>query len=514
MGLLLISWVYRVDPQRTGYYPKSCSSNIFSPSEVAGWLVRSEQDIFYTTPALYDYNDDGVPDLVLATSAPGFPLVDVYTWEGENLWHSDKSANTWGTYLGSPALYDADGDGVADVIAGPYADFSAGTLRVSLGCFSHTGATLWETTLFEVADSTSEVWGGTLLHADTLFFVFYFVYDYDIYDVNLWGAVDPKQGRLIWADTAFNLSTTVLSPPAAGDFDGDGESEVLFAVYDKLFVYSLDGHLEETVNLSPNLGGPALADVDGDGDLEAFLYAYGYIPKLYIVDGTSYRQIEVGYSDMELLHSPAVADVNLDGNVDAVLNLGDKLVLLLGPDYVPVNLSTAELQGAPILADLDSDPYPELVVGGAPEGGDGRCKIEGWDFDTSSQTFVKVWQIYHESNYYVDAVMGDIVIANFLTDDPEPELAALDYSCWVMVVDLSGEEVSEGTAEGKPRAWFDGAVLRVWSPKAGELKLFDSSGRLVRSASLKPGLNEFGFLLKRGIYFVDFGRGGSKLVVR
>ncbi len=516
-------WVYRCNPQRNGVYPGSFSVDLFSsPQKVAEWLVRDEGDIFTTTLSSYDYSGDGGADIVLSSTAElgTYPAVDVYTWQGSSLWYSNIEDLLQGLPDGTPCFYDVDSDGEDEVIVAPLLQYSPQVATAE--AYDTDGSLLWSTQLFFYPNlSGGDLRGGSLILGDTLFVLLGGCLDSD---TALLACLDPRNGQIFWTDT---VPGTVGSVPAFGDVDGDGEGEVVITVGDKLRVYSLSGSLEEEVSLGSYLTTPALADADGDGDLEVYAFSQGD-SALYIWndDSPAPTSVSVGaynytrYIAWEVYNRyppPAVGDVDGDGYPDAVLDLGDRIVIVDGSDLSVRTSPATFLTSSPVLGDFDADGRLELLVGGAPDDTTYRCNIEGWDYDTVSGTFQMLWEFNSppwDPNFPLnDPIYGDIVVDNFIPNDSFPEIAAVDYSCWIIVLDLPTLSTDEGEKERSPRVFWDGRALEAFASTGGVLELYDPAGRLVLKGFLHQGKNRIAVRLRPGVYIAKLEDRSFKVAV-
>jgi len=210
-----------------------------------------------------------------------------------------------------------------------------------------------------------------------------------------------------------DVSSAVVASPAVADLDGDDEPEVVVASLDG-FVYvwdsagvlkpgfpvELDRSLARDTHKDRNLdsgifAAPAVADLDGDGDHEIVVGAMDGHVYAWHHDGTllSGFPVELRRPDDEVygrsLSSPAIGDVNGDGSPDIVLGSSQIIqamaplwaIQATGNDHAegpflegfPARILAIEellplvgqgLTTTPALADIDDDPYPEILISG------------------------------------------------------------------------------------------------------------------------------------------------------
>lgn len=283
---------------------------------------------------------------------------------------------------GSPALGDVTGDGTPDLVVGGM----DGTLRA---LDAATGAVLREITVDPGAmiqatptlvdidgDPTLEVLVGTVRRLVGASGV-------RIYDM----ATNPPALRFNRASAPNSNDAGFFASPVAGDVDGDGALDVVAMGFDqRLHAWRLDGSYLPgfpVYTYDTSLSTPALADIDGDGrrdivvggdmDFGQPLAPGGY---LWVVKGTG--QVLPGYplrlGGEVIWSSPAVGDVDADGDPDVVVGTGTNFG---HADKVRVHAIDARTRaplagwpksldastfGSPALANLDGDPQLEVVT--------------------------------------------------------------------------------------------------------------------------------------------------------
>jgi len=358
--------------------------------------ILSGSGIYESSPTVADLDGDATSlEIVLAgrDQTDGVPnckgRVYAYRVDGSTYWERQVRAPINST----PAVADIDGDGKAEVLVGlgGYVDtqcWHGGLLAMD----GRTGDTQW---LFDTQD---------------------------------WLYHQPDG----WLDG-------VYSSPAVGDVDNDGDLEVVFGAWDQC-IYMLDGatgapiwpelnaiadqshcgrhgfYNEDTVWSSP-----ALADLDNNGTLEIIIGADitagnqnhdptgGYV---YVLrhDGTLLAR---EWLDQAIYSSPAVGDLDNDGQVEIVVGTGTYVVgtgyYVKVFNYVPsaggetdrlvqkYHLSTSgRVFSSPALADLNGDGVLDVVVtanvGDGPEqgGADNGTRVVAWNGQTGAKMFERL----------------------------------------------------------------------------------------------------------------------------
>ncbi len=283
------------------------------------------------TPAIADFGNDGVPEIVAGTQDGHLVMFDP---TGAVLWTSDPFP---AKYFGSAvAVADVDNDGDIEIA---YDDM----------LFDHEGHMLWDADVVNiVADATAIadldddgdqeiVFGNAAVHHDGSAYYGHpgvpmgypaiadldddpapeilFTNEYGITILEHDGAVKVADLRPT-GDLAEGLNWS--RPATVHDFDGDGRSEFALSSSYHYSVYSRDASLVWSAEILDDSGIAAGTAFDflGDGEAEA-MYADEYT--MYIFDGAGTSVLEVPRMSRTVIEYPVVADVDNDGSAEIVV---------------------------------------------------------------------------------------------------------------------------------------------------------------------------------------------------
>ncbi len=177
--------------------------------------------------------------------------------------------------------------------------------------------------------------------------------------------------------------------PAFGDLDGDGRPDILMGSFNaKMAWYRNDGGtpvpqftMVDSALVEITRGSnttPALGDIDGDGDLDLFVGEASGTLNFYRNDGGPRRPLFTLVSDqfdsldVGRRSSPALADIDGDGDLDLLVGSDDRGIVLYrnvgtktAPRFVEDATFTLDVPplSAPAFGDLDGDGVLELMVG-------------------------------------------------------------------------------------------------------------------------------------------------------
>jgi len=382
-------------------------------------------------PAVGDLYHDGYLDIVVGTSDGWVFAIRPDSYNGTILWSFNTKdamnaiarnpSNT--TIHAAPAIADIDGDGWNEVIV-PIGTVPQEMQNGGMVVLTHDGKLMpgWPQLTFDKANFTytngiSTSPAVTDLDGDGKLEIIASSFDNRIYAWHYdgtWVAGWPK-----------HVFDTVWSSPVVGDIDRDGFPEVVVGV---------DSHLD-----------PYFGSIDGGA-----LYVFRH-------DGTIYSGFPK-YINENFISTPALADLDGNGYLDIIVGGGN---FYGGTDGYKVHawdrfsnylpgwpVSTGfHVTGSPAIADIDHDGNLEVIVGSWD------AKLYAWRRDG---TLVSGWPMTPKdfsgntdpSGNFGSAVVADLNGATY-ADGKLETFANVQWE--VAIVDASGNQLTwDGTA-GNPQ---------------------------------------------------------------
>ena len=320
------------------------------------WAVDTRTDESRSSLAALDFYNVGDGHIEIVGGTTSGWNVETMDRHGNFLWTFPSPPQTGGPYMwhSSPAI--------ADIVS------SVSGLEVVIG--NNPCSSVWCLQADPSDGADDGIFYGTPIGHDC----------FAGYGVT--GGSEGTDWDVIWK---FDTDASVISTPAVGDVDGDGDMDVvvgdgyqhtygLFVEETGGNIYCIDGPTGalrwrfSTGGTEPVVdASPALADFDGDGDLEIIVGAQD--ENLYLIDGDEDGDGNISSAEMTTVYmggpvhsSCAIADVNNDGifEIIAASNSGDVKCLSYSPPTTATTIWTTTLDGAivssPAIAN-PSDPY-------------------------------------------------------------------------------------------------------------------------------------------------------------
>ena len=345
----------------------------------------------------------------------------------------------------------------------------------------------------------------------------------------------PFTLREKWAWTTAN----VLSTPAASDLDGDGVADVVFVAMGSGSA-TTDGRLralrgrtgqvlfsvvDPTNDLNPSAS-PAIGDIDGDGRPEIVAVAeQGQQLLAFEHDGTfKWRSATLEFAVGA--GAPFLADLDGDGRQEIVIGRqvlnGNGTLRWTGTGPMVGRSAVTGLRS--VAADLDGDGIPEVIAGASayrangtllwsvPAVGDGVVAVANLDSDPRPEIVVGnswLWLLGHDGTLRWGPLtppgngnLSAVTIADF-DGDAQPEIGVGRWPNYVVVEPMGqvkwSKEVAPPTLVSPVASAFDfdgdGAVEAVVADIAGLHVLSGRDGAFVGDAAAGSCIQAHGYPL-------------------
>jgi hypothetical protein len=259
---------------------------------------------------------------------------------------------------------------------------------------------------------------------------------------------DPDVTDIVYEGWPYEAGEKVTSSPALGDFDDDGDLEIVFCAHDDSirFMHHTGEMIEGwpvrigmTQELAPS---PAIADVDGDGVLDITACSSQGKVSCWDINGNENDGWPVRL-ESDVWSSPIVGDIDGDSELEVIIGTMSGKIYALNHDGTltdgwPVGIGSSII-GTPCLADLDGDQDVEVILAGMD------AQVHVWDspglFDTEKLPWFTFRQGFERSGTYGHETSTPVELSGFS--------AFFDGRCvnlsWVISSDdLAGVDILRG----------------------------------------------------------------------
>ncbi len=426
----------------------------------------------YQVDCSYDYNGDGVIDVLATTGGTSDGPRRVYCLDGED------GTKIWECPLGSPrgpgfsviGIEDFTGDGQPDVLAG--ASNSAETIGYAYGINGATGSIIWTFTA-----AGSSVWA--LEQIDDI--TGDGIKDVIIGDFggNIYG-LDATTGN---QEYSTSLGSAIITRFAKlNDVNGDGHPDIVPAHSTTHVTQVIDGYTGSIIWSHPVADQPwnvaRTADISGDAIddvLVGTLYNNNYC---YFLNGVNGSELEVVpyYEAVDAIM--AIPDVTADGSMEMVAGgRNGKLVCFSGGlnAYKPSNVT------ADFTADITEGTAP-LTVHFTDLSTAENTTITSWEWDFDNDSVIDseeqnpVWTYTEEGIYTVSLTVSDGTISD--TETKVDYITVLPAEVALEIGNITGgkgvtvaiKNVGAGNATNvKWNITIDGGFIIIPKADSGEL---------------------------------------------
>ncbi|WP_341502516.1 putative Ig domain-containing protein [Gallaecimonas sp. GXIMD4217] len=315
-----------------------------------------------------DIDNDGFVEIIAPRNGGGMVA---FEHDGTFKWFSSNRTNlNWG----GPSLYDLDGDGDVEIIAGNQ-------------IFDHQGQLIW-------AGSGSSGSGG----AGPLSFAA---------DLDLDGQLEVIAGAAVYRNDGTKLFDKGEGFAAIGNFDDDQQAEVVVVLEGYMSLYNHDGSRLWRVAIPGGGGGaPTVADLTGDGRADIGVAGKYYYVTFDRTGRVIWQKQSRDYSSRKT--GSSVFDFNADGRAEIVYADEVKLRIFDGPTgevlYQVANTSDTTYE-LPVIVDADNDGHAEIVVIANNYARSGYAGIRV--FEEPNDRWAPTRGIWNQHAYHIDNVNDD-----------------------------------------------------------------------------------------------------------
>ncbi len=242
--------------------------------------------------------------------------------------------------------------------------------------------------------------------------------------------------------------TTFTATVALGNLDGIQGLEMVAVAWDTKLVYvfkadgtTLPGFPKSTVDIC--WASPVLGDFDGDGDLEIIVYDFDGTVYVWHHDGTELLDgdsnpatdgpfFKAGLPSQGLhVSTPALADMDGDGILELIVCAPSDSIYCLNADRSrvpgwPIVVATgANISASPAIGDIDGDGHPEMIVQAS------NSMVYGRNHDGTTMTGWPKW-INSSTFFHGSPALGD------LTGDGKLEVVVPGQNGYLYIFQYNG----------------------------------------------------------------------------
>ncbi len=310
-------------------------------------VVLSGSRIEYGSPVLADLVGDGKKDIIVGGTDG---RLYAYKSDGTKLWEQNLGLSI----QNSPAVGDINGDGYPEVIVGVSGDTCAVSVDGGVYALDRFGTVKWFFKPGDVCEGangksdgvrSSPTLANLFNYADGKMDIIFGAWDHKVYVLEDNGTSSPTTK---WS---YEVQDTIWSTAAVADINADGYLDIVIgtdisppvASGGRLWVFDRNGSVlsgfpklvDETIWSSPAVG-----DINHDGNLEIVVgtgFYWNGTPRVYAYD--RYGNALPGWpvaTGKGCFSSPALADFDGDGDLEVVIGCEDSKMYAWHYNGVPV----------------------------------------------------------------------------------------------------------------------------------------------------------------------------------